>query len=67
VALGGVGTKPWRAPAAEAVLQGRPVSEDTFREAASRAVADAKPASQNGFKVKLAQRAVLRALQTASA
>ncbi len=67
VALGGVGTKPWRALATEAALQGRGASEDTFREAASRAVADANPASQNGFKIKLAQRAVLRALQTVAA
>ena len=36
VALGGVGTKPWRSPEAEKVLTGAPATEATFRAAADR-------------------------------
>lgn len=64
VAMGGVGTKPWRAPAAEAALRGKPASDDSFTRAAAAAVEGAKPASENGFKVELVQRTVVRALQS---
>jgi xanthine dehydrogenase YagS FAD-binding subunit len=67
VALGGVGTKPWRSPEAEAALVGRPANAATFRSAAEAALANAKPQSENGFKVELAQRCVAHALQTAAA
>jgi xanthine dehydrogenase YagS FAD-binding subunit len=63
VAMGGVGTRSWRATAAEAVLRGQPANEASFVRAAAAAVQGARPASQNGFKVTLAQRAVVRALQ----
>ncbi len=62
VALGGVGTKPWRAPAAEAALRGKQRGEDVFAQAASIAVQGARPRRDNGFKVALAQRAMVRAL-----
>ena len=62
VALGGVGTKPWRAPGAEAALRGKRPGEDVFAQAASVAVQGARPRGQNGFKVALAQRAMVRAL-----
>ena len=64
VAMGGVGTRPWRSEAAEAALVGQPANEDSFRRAAEQALAGARPASRNGFKVVLAQRAVTRALLT---
>jgi len=64
VALGGVGTKPWRSPAAEAALRGQPADEASFAAAAQVAVRDAKPLCENGFKVVLAQRAMVRALAT---
>lgn len=64
VALGGVGTKPWRSPAAEAALRGQPANEASFAAAAQVAVRDAKPLRENGFKVVLAQRATVRALLT---
>lgn len=67
LALGGVAHKPWRLPRVEASLQDGPVSNDAFVAAASRVGEGAQPASQNAFKVKLAQRAVLRALQTVAA
>src|SRR6202042_2432910 len=53
VALGGVGTRPWRSLEAEAVLQGRSPDTATFRNAAEAALKDARPASENGFKVEL--------------
>jgi xanthine dehydrogenase YagS FAD-binding subunit len=62
LALGGVGTKPWRARRAEAALLGQPASEASFAEAARRELAQATPRRQNAFKVDLAQRAIVRAL-----
>jgi xanthine dehydrogenase YagS FAD-binding subunit len=64
LALGGVGTKPWRARRAEAGLLGRPADEATFAEAARQELAQATPRGQNAFKVELAQRAIVRALTT---
>ncbi|HEX8329961.1 MAG TPA: xanthine dehydrogenase family protein subunit M [Hymenobacter sp.] len=62
VALGGVGTKPWRSMAAEKILTGSPASEATFRAAAAAAVREAQPREQNRFKVELAQSTLVRAL-----
>ena len=62
VALGGVGTKPWRSPEAEKILTGAPATEATFRAAAAAAVRDAQPREQNRFKVELAQNTLVRAL-----
>ncbi|HEY2618104.1 MAG TPA: xanthine dehydrogenase family protein subunit M [Acetobacteraceae bacterium] len=67
VAAGGVGTRPWRLPEVEAALRGKQLNDDALREASSRAGEGARPATQNGFKQVLLRRAVLRALQTASA
>lgn len=65
IALGGVGTKPWRSPEAEAVLVGLPATQDQFRKAAETALRDAKPQSENGFKVELAKRCLVHALKIA--
>ena len=62
VALGGVGTKPWRALAAEKVLVGAAPTEATFRAAAAAAVREAQPREHNRFKVELAQNTLVRAL-----
>ena len=67
VALGGVGTKPWRSPAAEAALRGRPANSDTFRAAADAALREATPRPHNAFKIPLARQAVERALTQALA
>jgi len=64
VALGGVGTKPWRSKEAEQALEGQSASADVFKKAADAAMADAKPLQYNGFKIELAKRALVRALQT---
>ena len=66
VALGGVGTKPWRSPEAEKILTGAPATEATFRAAAAAAVRDAQPREQNRFKVELAQNTLVRALMEVS-
>jgi xanthine dehydrogenase YagS FAD-binding subunit len=65
IALGGVGTKPWRSLEAEAVLVGQPATQDQFRKAAEAALRDARPQSENGFKVELAKRCLVHALKTA--
>jgi xanthine dehydrogenase YagS FAD-binding subunit len=62
VVLGGVGTKPWRSEAAERMLLGRAPGAEVFRKAAEAALAGAKPQSENGYKVELAQRCLVRAL-----
>lgn len=65
IALGGVGTKPWRARAAEAALVGQPAHVDILRSAAKAALADAQPLPHNAFKVVLAQRCLVQALKQA--
>jgi xanthine dehydrogenase YagS FAD-binding subunit len=67
IALGGVGTKPWRSPEAEAAVTGKPANDATFRQAAEAALRNAKPQSENGFKIELAKRCVTYALRTAAA
>jgi xanthine dehydrogenase YagS FAD-binding subunit len=67
VALGGVGTRPWRSPEAEQALQGAAPDATTFAAAASAALRDARPQSENGFKVELARRCLVHALTTAAA
>src|SRR5262247_2875334 len=66
VALGGVGTKPWRSPEAEAALVGKPANPANFRTAAEAAMRNAKPQSENGFKVELAKHCLAYALTMAS-
>jgi xanthine dehydrogenase YagS FAD-binding subunit len=67
VAMGGVGTKPWRSHEAEAALMGKPANEASFRMAAAAALAGAKPRGENAFKVELARRCVVRTLKMATA
>src|SRR6185369_1990317 len=67
MALGGVGTTPWRSPDAEAALTGKTANEATFRQADEAALRNAKPQSENGFKIELAKRCVTHALRTAAA
>jgi xanthine dehydrogenase YagS FAD-binding subunit len=66
IALGGVGTRPWRSLEAERVLKGNSVNAALFRRAAQEALKDARPASENGFKVELAKRCIVRALTTST-
>jgi xanthine dehydrogenase YagS FAD-binding subunit len=66
IALGGVGTKPWRSPEAEAALVGQTPNATSFRAAAEASMQAARPQSENGFKIELAKRCVAHALQTAA-
>jgi len=66
IALGGVGTKPWRSREAEAALAGKPANEANFRKAAEAALHDAKPQSENKFKIELAKRCLVHTLQSAA-
>ncbi|HEY1615084.1 MAG TPA: xanthine dehydrogenase family protein subunit M [Rhizomicrobium sp.] len=66
IALGGVATKPWRARAAESILQGKPLSAETARAAAETAFADATVRKGNAYKVDLGKRILIRALLQAA-
>jgi xanthine dehydrogenase YagS FAD-binding subunit len=65
VALGGVGTKPWRARGAEEELRRAPASDASFARAAAAELSVAAPRSGNAFKVALAERAIVRGLRHA--
>jgi xanthine dehydrogenase YagS FAD-binding subunit len=58
VAVGGVGTVPWRLSAVEAALR----AGESFEAAAGLAVEGARPLAGNAFKVTLTQRVIMRAL-----
>jgi xanthine dehydrogenase YagS FAD-binding subunit len=66
VALGGIGTKPWRSTEAENELRNQSATQTVFQKAAEAALRDAKPQSQNDFKVKLARRCLVHALKLAT-
>lgn len=59
VALGGVATVPWRAYRAEEVLRATP---EALVAAAGAELAAAEPRRDNGYKVELARRTLVRAL-----
>lgn len=62
IALGAVAHKPWRVPAAEALLAGQVPSEKLFRTAATAAFAAAKPLEHNAYKIPMGRRLLVRAL-----
>jgi CO/xanthine dehydrogenase FAD-binding subunit len=64
VALGGVGTVPWRALGAEHVLRGAPAQLETFRAAAEAALVGAWTVPGTAFKVELGKRTLVRALES---
>lgn len=64
--LGGVGTVPWRARGAEAVLSGAPATVASFRAAADAAIENPYVVAGTAFKVELAKRTIVRILQTIS-
>jgi xanthine dehydrogenase YagS FAD-binding subunit len=67
VALGGVGTKPWRVPRVEAALAGKALDPTVLRSAAALAARGAQGQGHNNFKIELMQRTVVRAVETAGA
>ena len=66
IALGGVAHKPWRATSAEQMIAGKPLDSTTLRNAANAALSEAKPLHDNAFKVRLAQNAIVRAVNQAA-
>jgi xanthine dehydrogenase YagS FAD-binding subunit len=68
LAMGGVAHKPWRLTAAESSLRGISLDDiEALRSAISTSFIDARPLAHNAFKVELAQRVALRAVQIAGA
>jgi xanthine dehydrogenase YagS FAD-binding subunit len=65
IVLGGVAHKPWRSTEAESALRGQPLSDENLQRAATAAVAGAQACSDNGYKIELACRAVVRAVRSA--
>ncbi len=65
-ALGGVGTRPWRVPEAEKLLEGEKPGPAVFTRAAERALQGARTRPDNAFKVELAKRTVVRAFSLAA-
>jgi xanthine dehydrogenase YagS FAD-binding subunit len=66
VALGGVAHKPWRNTAAEAALVGQRPGLAAFQALADTVMAEARGHGHNDFKILLARRAIVRALERAS-
>jgi xanthine dehydrogenase YagS FAD-binding subunit len=62
VAMGGIGTRPWRSLHAEAVLLGQAPAEELFQKAAGVLLKGARPQTENAFKAELARRCLVHAL-----
>jgi xanthine dehydrogenase YagS FAD-binding subunit len=62
-----VATIPWRSTAAESVLLGKPIDEQTVAIAADAPFADAKGYGGNEFKISLGKRTLCRAILQAAA
>jgi xanthine dehydrogenase YagS FAD-binding subunit len=67
IAMGGIGTKPWRVVSAEKMLEGQAPTEANFQKAADEFLKGAKSYSENGFKVKLARLCLIQTLLTTTA
>ena len=68
LAMGGVAHRPWRLAATEAALRGLSLDDDArLKSAIAESFKDARPLAHNAFKIELAQRCTLRALQSAGA
>jgi xanthine dehydrogenase YagS FAD-binding subunit len=65
LALGGVAHKPWRAPEAEKLLEGKTANRQNFETVAKELLRDAQGFGDNDFKIELARRAIIRALRQA--
>ena len=65
-ALGGVATRPWRAPEAERSLVGKRLTPAVALAAGHAAFAGAKAGRQNGYKIELGARTVADALVIAA-
>ena len=66
LAFGGVAHKPWRVPAAEALLQGQAPSPDLFDRAADAVLDGARGQGHNDFKIPLLRRTLNAVLAEAT-
>ena len=64
--LGGVANVPWRVTAAEALLEGQPLTPALAAQAAELAVQGASPLAHNQYKVQLARELARRAILMAA-
>lgn len=67
IALGGVATRPWRAPEAERMLAGERLTPELARAAGDAAFREARAGQHNGFKIELGARTLADALLIAAA
>ncbi|PMX03117.1 xanthine dehydrogenase [Pseudomonas sp. FW215-R2] len=67
IALGGVGTKPWRALEAERALVGQKADIALFTQVGERAMQGARAYEHNTFKIPLGQQVVIRNLRDLTA
>jgi xanthine dehydrogenase YagS FAD-binding subunit len=65
LAVGGVGTRPWRMRASEQALIGRAPNREAFEAAARLALEGVRSFSGNRYKVELLPRTMVRALEMA--
>lgn len=63
IGLGGIATKPWRSLEAERALIGKAATTESFQAAAEAALAGAVTHEHNAFKVELAKRTLVAALE----
>ena len=63
LAVGGVGTRPWRMRAVEAALIGKLPGRQVFESAARSALEGARPLSGNHYKLELLPRTIVRAFE----
>jgi xanthine dehydrogenase YagS FAD-binding subunit len=63
LAVGGVGTRPWRLRAVEAALIGKAPDRHVFEAAARLALEGARPLSGNHYKLELLPRTIVRAFE----
>ncbi|MCA1359490.1 xanthine dehydrogenase family protein subunit M [Bradyrhizobium sp. IC3069] len=63
LAVGGVGTRPWRMRAVEAALIGKVPGRQVFEAAARSALGGARPLSGNHYKLELLPRTIVRAFE----
>ncbi|PZX17765.1 xanthine dehydrogenase YagS FAD-binding subunit [Palleronia aestuarii] len=67
LALGSVAARPWRIAEADALLAGAMPDDALFARVAERLLEGAEPSNDTGWKIDLARRTVIRALQMAAA
>ncbi|WP_207632556.1 FAD binding domain-containing protein [Foetidibacter luteolus] len=66
LALGGVAHKPWRNPVVEEHLRNQQISAPLLQDAAEMMLAGARGYGHNNFKIELAKRVIIRAINEAA-